>query len=77
MLFLNAKFLTQNFSGVQRFSYELAKELIKEKFEIKIISPQKRYWKKEWTYGEIEIAGKLKGILWEQVELPFYLKKKK
>lgn len=30
-VFLNAKFLTQNFSGVQRFSYELAKELVKEK----------------------------------------------
>lgn len=77
MLFINARFLTQNFSGVQRFGYELAKRIIYLSNEIKIVAPQKRFWKITWQDKKILTCGRKKGIFWEQLELPFYLRKQK
>jgi glycosyltransferase involved in cell wall biosynthesis len=76
-LYINARFLTQPFSGVQRVGWELAKRLVQRNSAFKLISPQKRYWKRAWEYGKIDCIGKNKGVFWEQIELPLYLKKKR
>lgn len=75
-IYINARFLTQPFSGVQRVGWELAKRLVQRNSFFKLISPQRRYWKRLWKYGKVDCIGKNKGVFWEQIELPLYLKKK-
>ncbi|MGC9110158.1 MAG: glycosyltransferase family 4 protein [Caldimicrobium sp.] len=76
VIYINARFLTQPFSGVQRVGWELAKRLIYKDSIFKIICPSKKYWLKDWSYGSFETIGTQKGILWEQIELLSYLRKK-
>lgn len=75
MIYYNARFLTQLFSGVQRFSWELTKRLINSLENLKIIAPQKKFWKRDWSYSKVIETGKKSGVFWEQVELPLFLKK--
>jgi len=76
VIYINARFLTQPFSGVQRVGWELAKRLIQKDSLFKIICPPQNYWLRDWLYGSFEVIGSKKGVFWEQIELPFYLRKK-
>lgn len=80
MIIINGRFLTQAITGVQRFAHEIIRELdnIVKPGEYKIIAPKNIIYK-EFKYKniEIEICGNLVGHLWEQLELPFYVKKNK
>lgn len=79
-LIINGRFLTQNITGVQRFAHEIIKELDKivKKGEVKIIAPKNIIFS-DLKYENIEIVtkGKLTGHLWEQLELPLYVKMEK
>lgn len=72
---INGKFLTRRVTGVQRYAYEICKELDKiiDSNSIEIIVP--RYCDNIPDYKNIKIVryGKFKANLWEQTELPFYL----
>jgi glycosyltransferase involved in cell wall biosynthesis len=73
---INARFLTQKLTGVQRFAYEISIRL-KENFgdRIVFVSPSTGILDK--TKADMLDAlqvGKLSGYLWEQVELPLWLK---
>ena len=74
MKYINARFSTQAVTGVQRYAIEISKHLIKFDSNIKFISP--RTFKKKELAEELDICtfGMLKGHLWEQIELPVYLK---
>ena len=65
--------------GVQRYLYEILAELdkIAKKGEYEILIPKKTSI--DYKYENIEIVnyGNLRGLLWEQVTLPFYLWKKR
>lgn len=80
MIVINGRFLTQKITGVQRFAHEIIRELdrIVKPNEIKILVPRDIIYN-EIRYENIEIikCGKLTGHLWEQIELPFYVKKLK
>jgi glycosyltransferase involved in cell wall biosynthesis len=72
-LFVNARFLTQPISGVQRYGIECSRQ-------IKIICPEavfvcpKNLWHKEIADElEVKIIGKNTGHVWEQFDLPRYL----
>ena len=77
MIFVNARFLTQNVTGVQRFAIELSRELVlKLGTEVKFIAPYNIIQKDLAEEFHVEIIGKCTGYLWEQIELPLYLKRK-
>lgn len=80
MIVINGRFLTQKITGVQRFAHEIIRELdrIVKPNEIKILVPRDIIYD-EIRYKNVEIikCGKLTGHLWEQIELPFYVKKLK
>lgn len=78
MIVVNARFLTQKLTGVQRFAIEISLELKKIlKENVQFVSPcnieQKKYAR---ILGAI-VVGKHKGHIWEQWDLPKYLKDQK
>ena len=78
MIVVNARFLTQKLTGVQRFAIEISLELKKIlKENVQFVSPcnieQKEYAR---ILGAI-VVGKHKGHIWEQWDLPKYLKEQK
>lgn len=75
MLIINARFLTQNISGVQRYAIEISKQIKKLNPSVRFVSPKNILDKDLAENLGVEIFGKLKGHLWEQTELPLYLKK--
>jgi len=75
---VNARFLTQDITGVQRFAIELAKRLKKQtKFEIEFLAPKNIIHKDLSKELGVKTIGVFRGHLWEQIDLPVYLKKNK
>lgn len=73
-IIVNAMFLTQEITGVQRYSIEISKELKKlfPEHELKFVAPKNILQKEVADLLKIKIIGNLTGFLWEQVELPLY-----
>jgi glycosyltransferase involved in cell wall biosynthesis len=74
MLFVNARFLTQRITGVQRFAIEICKQLIKLNPAIQFVAPSNIIYKELANEFDVKIVGKHSGHIWEQYELPKYLK---
>lgn len=70
---INARFLTQNISGVQRFAIELAKELKRINPAIIFVSPYNIIHKELAEELGVIVVGLNKSVLWEQIDLPLYL----
>lgn len=83
-IYINGRFLTQNITGVQRYAIEIIKALDKylsdnnlsNKYKFEIICPKNIKQKLNLKNIEIKKIGSLKGHLWEQIELPLYVKNK-
>jgi len=77
-LVVNALFLTQKITGVQRYAIEISKEL-KRIFndKIKFVAPSNIIHHELAEYLDVEIIGNFTGFLWEQVDLKFYLSRNK
>jgi glycosyltransferase involved in cell wall biosynthesis len=73
ILWINGKFLSAPVTGVQRFARGMCKALHEKGCQLKILV--NRDHDREFEYGELVEIGKQKGVLWEQVELPRYLKR--
>lgn len=75
MIVVNARFLTQKTTGVQRFAIEISQQL-KEYFknEILFVSPNNLLNTDLAEKLEVKIIGNLNGHLWEQYELVKFLK---
>ena len=77
MLVINARFLTQKITGVQRFAIELSRELKKNYADnVIFVSPANILQKDIARELDVQIIGTYTGHLWEQIDLPIYLKKK-
>ena len=74
-LIIYSRFLTQPITGVQRFAIEISKQLRKLDKNLKFIAPHDIIHKEIANELGVEIIGKLKGHLWDQIELPDYLRK--
>lgn len=74
MIVVNARFLTQKLTGVQRFAYELSSRL-KDKLgdEVVFVAPQDVIQHDMAERLGAKCVGKHSGYYWEQVELPLYL----
>jgi glycosyltransferase involved in cell wall biosynthesis len=75
-IYINSRFLTQPITGVQRFAIEISRQL-KNIYgdEIKFISPDNVIHKEIADELGTVITGIRTGHLWEQTDLPKYLKK--
>jgi len=74
-LVINCRFLTQNITGVQRFAIEIAKQLkVLYPSEIQFISPKNIIHIDLAEELDIKVIGNRTGHLWEQIDLPRYLK---
>lgn len=78
-IIVNGKFLTQRVTGVQRYAREILLELDKIIEKDQIILAVPCVTKKIPNYKNICVVsvGKGRGIFWEQVEFPLYVKKQK
>lgn len=72
---MNGRFLTRKITGVERFSLEITKELIKLNPEIKIVAPHKAKKQQELDHSNILYMGVFSGHFWEQIILPLFLKR--
>lgn len=78
MLYINGRFLTQKMTGVHRFAYNLCRALVRAGVECRIIMPCAPVVSCYDVNGlDIVKYGKCSGHLWEQVVLPFYMRKHK
>lgn len=69
-IYINGRFLCQNKTGVQKYALGLVKALTEKYPEIIIVAPKGNYD----SHGlKIKKAGFGRGVLWEQIWLPFYL----
>ncbi|UZR94358.1 glycosyltransferase family 4 protein [Chondrinema litorale] len=75
---INGRFLSQPLTGVQRFAIELTKELLKIYSDIRILMPKASSRldeaNSEFNCNIIEV-GCFSGVIWEQIELPIWIKK--
>jgi glycosyltransferase involved in cell wall biosynthesis len=75
-IYINSRFLTQKITGSQRFAIEISRQLKKILPEARFVSPKNIIHYDIAKELEVESFGKLTGHLWEQIELPLYLRKK-
>ena len=73
---VNARFLTQPLTGSQRFAIELCRGLKQLRPDIKLIAPDNILHKDIAEELDVQIIGRAKkGIIWEQIEMPLYLRR--
>jgi glycosyltransferase involved in cell wall biosynthesis len=73
MIIVNARFLTQKTTGVQRFAVEISKRLHKLSDQIVFVSPHNILDKELASELGAIVIGYNKGTLWEQIDLRRYL----
>ena len=71
---INGKFLTQSVSGVQRYAIELTKGLVEFGLDVVVAVPNDDLRDKTLFSKQLKIVGKRNGVLWEQIDLPHYVK---
>lgn len=74
-IYINARFLTQNITGVQRFALEICQELIKLRDDIVLLVPSTFESNPLFKSLPLKIIGNKSGLYWEQIELPNFLNK--
>lgn len=80
-IFINGRFLTKTVTGVQRYATELVLgldrlleqgELDAEAADIIVLAPQQVQAWPQLRHIRLHQVGRLQGVAWEQLELPFY-----
>ncbi|MGQ8773483.1 glycosyltransferase family 4 protein [Serratia sp. NA_112.1] len=74
MVFINARFLTQELTGVQRFAEQISLALQEIRDDIVFISPGDIKNKKTADLLNVKVIGNRAGHQWEQRDLPVFLK---
>lgn len=75
-LFINGRFLTQEKTGVQKFAFEVARELMGPPFHATVLVPKNSQQPEMERELKTEQVGALTGHLWEQMELGYAVKKR-
>ncbi|HEJ7991925.1 TPA: glycosyltransferase family 4 protein [Serratia liquefaciens] len=75
MLYINARFLTQDMTGVQRFAEQISQSLSQIRNDLVFLVPDEELKIEVDPSFTIQKVGNMRGHLWEQIELPRYLKK--
>lgn len=77
MIVINARFLTQRLTGVQRVAFEICNRIQNQISNEKVVfvAPNDEILNQLEGDFNIVFIGKFKGQFWEQIDLPLYLKK--
>lgn len=73
-LIINARFLTQKITGVQRYALEISRQIIAQRKNVTFVAPDAVLHPHLAAELKVQTIGRLKGHLWEQTELPLYLR---
>lgn len=73
MIVINARFLTQPISGVQRFAIEISKEIKKSGLPVVFVAPKNIIHHDLANELEVNLIGFFEGHLWEQISLQNYV----
>ncbi len=76
MIFVNARFLTQKPTGVQRFAFEISRALKNIRNDIAFVSPHGIVNHDMADELNPITIGRFGSHLWEQIDLPLFLRKK-
>ena len=74
-MIINARFLSQKISGVQRFSIQTSIEIKKRFPETIFVTPKNIIHKDIAEQLDAKVIGSLTGHLWEQIDLLRFCKK--
>jgi glycosyltransferase involved in cell wall biosynthesis len=76
-VFVNARFLTQRVTGVQRFAIEVSRRLkhLESPFKFRFLCPRNIIQHEIAEELGAEIVGRFRGHLWEQLDLPHATKR--
>jgi glycosyltransferase involved in cell wall biosynthesis len=75
MIIINSRFLTQPITGVQRYAIELSLRLKQLDPSIEFVCPKNVVQYDIFEQLNAKVVGRRTGHLWEQTDLPQYLKK--
>ena len=73
MIVINARFLTQEIRGVQRFAEQICLALKRLRSDVVFVAPYNIKLHESAKALDVQIIGRNTGHLWEQVDLPLYL----
>jgi len=76
IFYINARFLTHKITGVQRYAVEISRQLKKLCPEVEFAAPKNIIHKGLAKDLDVKIIGKHTGHVWEQHDLPGFLKKR-
>jgi glycosyltransferase involved in cell wall biosynthesis len=76
MIFINARFLTQNISGVQRYAEQICLSLKEIRDDIVCLAPHDIKLHDAAKALNVQCIGRNRGHLWEQLDLPLYLRRR-
>lgn len=76
-IFVNARFLTQPISGVQRYGIECSRKIKNLHQDVVFVAPKDILHTDIAKELNVIIIGRNTGHLWEQLDLPFYLARHK
>lgn len=74
-IYINGRFLTQQITGVQQFAFEICRYLQHSMLDFVILIPADTEMPEALSHIQYKVVGKTKGYIWEQIELPNFLRK--
>jgi glycosyltransferase involved in cell wall biosynthesis len=75
MIVINARFLTQELRGVQRFAEQICLALKQLRNDVVFVAPHGIQMHESAKALDVQCIGRHSGHLWEQVDLPLYLRR--
>lgn len=75
MVYINARFLTQAMTGVQRYSLEISLQLRQLLPSVQFVAPHNIVQHEAAQALGVELIGSRTGHAWEQIDLPLFLRK--
>jgi glycosyltransferase involved in cell wall biosynthesis len=76
MIVINARFLTQHVTGIQRFASEITGELLALRSDVVLAAPRGPLSREGPDDRRIVRVGRLSGHAWEQIELPLFARRR-
>jgi glycosyltransferase involved in cell wall biosynthesis len=75
MIVINARFLTQELRGVQRFAEQICLALKQLRNDVVFVAPHGIQMHESAKALDVQCIGRHSGHLWEQLDLPLYLRR--
>ncbi|MCJ1707878.1 glycosyltransferase family 1 protein [Microbacterium sp. VKM Ac-2923] len=77
MTIVNARFLTQRTTGIQRFATEITRELLLQRPDVTLAVPPGPFETSGLDPARILQIGRTRGHAWEQVDLPLFARRRR